>query len=39
MEKNGARRLMVVDQGKGVGISSIKEMLELISLRVELEEE
>jgi Zn-dependent protease/CBS domain-containing protein len=39
MQKNGASRLMVVDQGKVVGIISLKDMLELISLRVELEEE
>jgi Zn-dependent protease/CBS domain-containing protein len=39
MQKNGASRLMVVDQGKLVGIISLKDMLNLISLKVELEEE
>jgi Zn-dependent protease/CBS domain-containing protein len=39
MQKNRASRLMVVDQGKLVGIISLKDMMNLISLKVELEEE
>lgn len=37
MSRNGASRLMVVEDGRLQGILSLKDLLELISLKVELE--
>jgi Zn-dependent protease len=39
MKQSGMSRLMVVDKGKLVGIITLKDMLEFISLKIELEEE
>jgi Zn-dependent protease/CBS domain-containing protein len=38
MKSNGASRLMVVEEGQLVGIISLKDMLEHLSLKAELEE-
>ncbi|MBI4772960.1 MAG: site-2 protease family protein [Deltaproteobacteria bacterium] len=39
MRRNGASRLMVVDEGKLVGIISLKDMLSFLALKVDLEED
>lgn len=38
MRRNGASRLMVVDQNKLIGIISLKDMLEFLNLKVELDQ-
>jgi Zn-dependent protease/CBS domain-containing protein len=38
MRRNGASRMMVVDEGKLVGIISLKDMMKWLSLKMELEE-
>jgi CBS domain-containing protein len=38
MNRTGNARFMVVENGRLVGVLSLKEMLELMSLKVELEE-
>jgi len=38
MHKNGSGRLMVTDDGKLVGIVTLKDMLDFLSLKIELEE-
>jgi Zn-dependent protease/CBS domain-containing protein len=38
MNRNGNSRLMVVDQGRLVGVITLKDMLSLLSLKVEMEE-
>jgi Zn-dependent protease/CBS domain-containing protein len=38
MNRNGNSRLMVVDQGRLVGIIALKDMLSFLSLKVEMEE-
>jgi Zn-dependent protease/CBS domain-containing protein len=38
MKQSGASRLMVVERGRLVGIISLKDLLELLSLKVELEQ-
>ncbi len=39
MRRNGASRLMVVEQGRLIGIISLKDMLEFLNLKVELDQE
>ena len=38
MNQNGLSRLMVVDEGRLVGIIALKDMLKFLSLKVELED-
>jgi CBS domain-containing protein len=38
MKQTGASRLMVVEGGRLVGIIALKDLLELLSLKVELEQ-
>jgi CBS domain-containing protein len=37
MNRNGKSRLMVVDQGRLVGVISLKDMMNFLSLKVEME--
>jgi len=38
MKRAGASRLMVVDGGRLVGVVTLKDMLEFLSLKIELDE-
>ena len=39
MSQSGASRLLVVENGRLVGLVSLKDLLEFFSLKVELEEQ